>query len=158
MQSILIGGFFDDLHGRKSGYINKLVDAMTLCGNSIDTVINGGTYQELNDAFLSLKDYQIIYWFVDVSNDLEKYLPLIKQEYPKAYLISSKYNQGRYSIIELMQRALSAKANLLIEFNKKDDQIIASLYDPLCNCYCYEESDINTIANTLVNRVRFITS
>ena len=158
MQKILlVSGVFDDQGGRPSGYMSKLGSAIQQQGCML-THLNGGTLKELASMFGKVSNYQIVMWMADVDNAIEKYLPNIKKLHPHIYLVSSKYNQDRYSVLELMQRALSAKSNLLLEFNKRDNKILATLYDPLCNAYCVDESDVYQVAKTLIDRLNFITT
>ncbi len=156
MNTILVGGVFDDKGGRASGYVVKLANALYQHGMKC-TIVNGGTLPELADIYYNLSQYQVIFWMVDVDNELEKYLPQIKASYPHSFLISSKYNQGRYTVKDLMQRALSAKSNLLIEFNKSKGKVLATVYDPLCNAYCVDEANVNHVAEVLAERLKFIT-
>lgn len=149
---VLVGGKFDD-NPKKSGYINKLFDAMMRI-NKLGVLYNGGTFDELIKIFSAVQEFTVIFWMPDVPNDKEKLVKDIKKECPHSLLITSKNNiKNKYSFLDLVAHALNLKSNLFIEFTKPNDLVLASIYDPLGNSYCQPSDDINLIAVTLMNRI-----
>jgi len=150
---ILIGGRFSD-DGRSSGYIQRLFDAMQpFC---VGRLVNGGTFEELQNLIGELDQYEIIIWMPDVPNDKEKLVKDIKIRYPKSILVISKNNlDDHYTLLELIARALNVKANLFVEFrnpNNNPREIMAGVYDPLGNRFC-SSLNIDHVAVTLLSRL-----
>jgi hypothetical protein len=69
-------------------------------------------------------------------------------------LITSKRNNNEYSFQELIQKALSSKSNLVIEFTKVNDIYQMKLFDPLGNVW-YIGTDIEAFVKSLVDRLLF---
>jgi hypothetical protein len=151
---ILVGGFFSDEGGRPSGYVRKLFEAMQpFCTGKL---INGGSFRELVALAESLEAFEVIFWMPDVPNEKEKFVKKIKVSYPKSILVTSKNNlDGMHPFYELVARALSIKSNLFVEFTDPDHnsrELMASIYDPLGNCFC-QSKNIDNIAASLISRV-----
>ena len=130
----LFGGNFNDLGGMPSGYIDTLFDALNaaLIGGK---KYNGGYYSDLPNLIDKIEDDDIIFWMPNIPNDKPKLIAEIKNRCQKGVLITSKTNsEDKYSIHELISRALSSKSNLFIEFKKKE-KVEASLLDPLGNIF-----------------------
>jgi hypothetical protein len=95
----------------------------------------------------------------NVPNDLNK-IRDIKLRNPRAILCTSKRNiSGKYSIQDIIARALNVKANLIIEIYKKfgDDKYAFKLLDPLGNMW-YNDTDIPRLCNVLYNRLIYLKS
>ena len=156
---LIVGGHFGDevADCRPSPYIQKLFDAMTVI-NPHGTLKNGGKYEELqgimeNACCFSPASYEVILWVPDVSNDKEKLVGKIKGVNPGVILVTSKNNKdGKYSFMELVARALHDKANLFVEFTKKEGKVMAAVHDPLGNEFC-RSIDIDRVALALVLRL-----
>lgn len=142
---IVIGGRFDDIGGRPSGYVRKLYEYLSAMNNS-GVLVNGGTFEDLKgmvEYICESAPCKALLWFPDVPNDKEKLVRQIKVRNPKLLLVTSKNNLDRkYSFMELIARALQVKANLLVEFTDPvhdPKRIHASVYDPLGNCFSRTE-------------------
>jgi len=152
VRTLIVGGTFDSNGGRPSGYIRKLFR------DSDGVIINGGDLKSLEDAFQAAQtSAELIFWMPDVDNSLPKYVNQIKAENPTAYLVISKSNiGGKYSTLELIARALDAKANLLVEFTKREDAIVATVLDPLGNAFVYREPLIQAVYSGMMKRIQEI--
>ena len=151
---LIVGGIFDNEGGRPS----KLIDSLykEIAGTSGYEVIlyNGGLVSDLqNYIFPSVVEYAVVLWFANVSNDEDK-LRDVKALNPKAILITSKRNDNnKYTFAELISRALAIKANLTIEFSKKEDKLFNMvLFDPLGNVF-YDGFDVAELSNKLMIRI-----
>jgi hypothetical protein len=161
---VIIGGDFNDDGGRPSGYIKKFAedvsetipDIFDRC-NHLE-IMNGGYFDELETQDLSV--YDIIIWLANVPNDKPKIIRTIKLNYPTAILVTSKNNiDGKYGTMDLVARALQTKSNLLIEFTKDEDGVIAStIIDPLCNCYLEKSIYIEDVTYCLLYRINELMS
>lgn len=155
MKALFVGGDFGELP-KSSGYVNKLKQQLTF--DNID-FYNGGTFSELEEIVKTIKDYNIILWFANVSNDKEKLVNSIKELNQKCILITSKNNIGdRYTFHNITARMLKVKANLCVVFNNNESIINASIIDPLMNCFSLNESDIKVTANKLESRIKELVS
>jgi len=162
MKTLYVAGTFDDGFGRPSRYASQLYAALAQCGafgadwpNEETVVSNGGNYSDLANLVDRAPEFQIIYWFADMSNDYPKLLSQIKKSNPHALLISSKNNRGDYAPLHLMARALQSRSNLLLEFTREDSRSkwAATLWDPLGNIYTDHVTDITAVAQALAQRV-----
>ena len=133
---LFVGGNFDKENGRPSRLIEKIY-AELLKHSDLKTVLcNGGNIKELHNEILpSVIDYDIVMWFANVSNDEIK-IRDVKAINPKTILINSKRNDNnKYTFSELISKSLSVKANLTIEFSKKDRAFNMMLFDTLGNVF-----------------------
>lgn len=161
---LFVCGSWDDEGGRESNYCKKLIDEFSYIHPkdcNVD-VFNGGSFSELEEIISeenahNLRDYSVIFWIVNVPNDKPKLLSKVKQLAPHSMLVTSKVNNDRYSNLDLVSRALAAKANLLIEFNHNEKkQIMAQVIDPLGNCFLPHCSDIKELATVLRHRLVYL--
>lgn len=161
---LIVGGDFDDKNGRKSNYIEKFYGwflSHSLYYNTLKSeikinYINGGNINELQK--IDVKSLDILLWFPNISNDIKnKYLNEFKEINNKLILVQSKFNNGRYTTLDLIARMLKSKSNLLIEFNKDENNITSSIIDPLGNQY-YQGDDIKELTYYLTKRLYFIVS
>ena len=148
MNIVIIGGNWDELNGKQSGYVNKLSYCLQQLNNNV-TTYNGGNFLQLkNEIINNLSNHRVIIWMPNISNNYEKLLINIKRLYPLSLLVSSKRNNLEYVIQDLVKHALRVKANLLIEFLTVSDivyeesvpdslrkNIFSRLIDPLGNCF-----------------------
>jgi hypothetical protein len=137
---LAVGGTFDDNGGSMSGYYAKFISSFhDYCDHHI-TSFNGGTFEKLNQIFNYQGNYDYIIWMANVPNDKPKLVSAIKQKWPKAILVISKANfDDKYTLMDLVYRALNAKANLIVEFKGENKYVTANIYDPLGNIFCYRE-------------------
>ena len=152
----IIGGYFGDDDGKRSGWVEKLRNAIRpLC--NMEVFWNGGKYSYLNDILNKLPDTGVVIWMADIPNDKPKIVQQIKEKYPKLILVTSKRNLDyKYTLSELMSRALAIKSNLLIEIGGDKNKLEATLLDPLANAYAYKETDIQKLAHVLIRRLEFL--
>lgn len=149
----IVAGTFDDNGGRKSSFAEKLSQNLSL---KTDVVLfNGGYYSQLSDIIKSLPSHDCsVLWFVDIPNDKLKIINDIKEINNKIYLVISKRNFDQsYSIMDLVSRALSAKANLLLEFSGSKDNIHFTVLDPLANIFMFKSNNIEELSSVLYNRL-----
>lgn len=152
MDALLVTGTFDE-NGGKPSYIGQQL-AAAFAKNYNTTLINGGYIDQLN---VDVTKFKIILWMPNVSNDLEKILPNIKQANPKAILISSKrVIEKEYKESDVIGRLLKSKSNLGIMITKQEFYNF-KLLDPLGNCYC-DTRNTNVLAESMVERINFILS
>ena len=174
--TLMIAGNFDENGGRPSSFAEKffneiasdlynVFDPETFHGDA--EIVNGGTYETLKNIATNkptdrtkytLSEYDTVFWFPNVSNELDKVRD-IKDINPRCMLITSKRNDGnKYNFQELVQRALAVKANLVCEFSKKaEKQFNIRVFDPL-GCVYTDTTDIKTAAKQLTERLKFIKS
>ncbi len=159
---LFVGGTFNDEGGKGSGYVRRLFDAIDnvfdLWGEThLSDRINGGHFEDLRNILESETSYDVIFWFANVPNTEEKLLKRVKETWPKAMLVMSKRNDtGKYTLKELVFRALGVKANLIVEFFKNKNQeglVYASVFDPLGNAFGARMSDYYDLAEVLVKRL-----
>jgi hypothetical protein len=147
MNWLFVGGMFDDVGGRASGYFGKLWQAVAALYPGANTfVVNGGKFSKLAD--LATYKATHIVWMVDVSNEYEKLLPSIMEANPGAVLIQSKSNiGGRYSREQLFARMRASGAEMLIEFDRGCvGHITAGLLSVSGRYIGYSGSDIGNLA------------
>lgn len=157
MKILCVGGTFDNEKGKSSSLINKMCDRIKEDNDIELTICNGGNVTDLhNDIIQSVKDYDIVMWFANVSNDEVKVRD-VKAINPKTILITSKRNDDeKYSFAELISRALSIKANLTIEFSKKEDGLFnMTVFDPLGVVY-YNGTNIDHMTTALLGRAKIL--
>ena len=155
MNIIIIGGTFDDEGGKPSGLINKMSQSFEKQNINV-TLHNGGYFDNLKNIMNNIKE-DVILWMVNVPNDKEK-IRDIKSIYPKKYLIMSKRNNNEYSFAELINRALSQKANLMLEFQRLTDKFEMRVFDPLGSVWCDYTSEIDNVTESIINRLNYIMS
>ena len=147
---LFVGGNWDLNGGKKS----KIVDEFSKHLPNA-TVYNGGNYNDLNKILDSCTEYDVVIWWANVPNELPK-IRNVKDINYKTMLVSSKRNiDNKYSFQDLLQRALSLKSNLTVEFSKNNNIYGMKLFDPLGNVW-YEGTNIEDCAYELLDRLNFI--
>lgn len=151
---LIVGGTFDQKGGRPSGLIKSINSELIKCNEFSVLCYNGGMVECLHkDILPSVKHYDVVLWFANVSNDEDK-LRDVKAINPKTILITSKRNDNyKYTFAELISRALSIKANLTVEFSKQDDKFNMMLFDPLGNVF-YGGIEVSELCARLINRTK----
>lgn len=160
MYILLVGGTWTPAKEggcKKSGFVEKCGQALRDYGCRI-VVYNGGDYEDLQQIAETAPDYDAVFWWPNVSNDLPK-IRDIKVIAPHTMLVNSKRNDGdKYSFMELVQRSLAVKANLTVELKKNDDgKFDIMVFDPL-GCAWYKGSDIYNAMFALAERLAFLRS
>lgn len=163
MKNILfVGGTFDDnLDGRPSSVCDKMIDILdTYCmSNNVNFIFqNGGKFIEIEEILNMVNDYDVIFWFPNISNDEIK-LRNIKELNPRAILITSKRNDNnKYNYSQLINLALKLKSNLFFEFSKKSNNLFnIKILDPLGNLF-YDGMSIENSILTAIYRVEILSN
>ena len=149
---LLVGGTWNEKGGMPSSIIKKMHKIM-----NVARVHNGGNYEDLRKIIESTPKYDYVFWFANVeNNDLAK-IRNVKDYNPKCMLITSKRNDNnKYDYEELLQRALSQKANLCFEFSKVADKLFnIRVFDPL-GCVWYDGTDITLAVQACLNRLEYL--
>lgn len=159
---LIVGGTFEELGGKPSGYITKLF------GEETGLLINGGNVEQLQNKSMiyAIEQAKIIYWFPNVQSVRDEWIKAkykfvrdIKKINQKCILVTSKRNDdGAYNTLELMAHALGNKSNLLVEFKIKAGRIESRVLDPLANCWLDWTEDIDRLRKVLYDRVQKLLS
>lgn len=155
MKIVIVGGDWNNSGGKPSGFISKFANACFSIAN-IETgdIYNGGNFEHLECIKQDLKHYDIIFWMANIPNEYEKNVD-IKQMYPEKIVVYSKRNNNEYTTKEIISKALSLKANLLITFTKNENLITSTVLDPLGNLW-FEGTEIHALANALIERLNIL--
>lgn len=157
MNILFVAGTYDTNGGRASGLAKKIRDVLS--ENNVIEFYNGGSYDFLANLMHQIESkptYDSIWWFANVPNDLPK-LKGVKEVQPYTMLVSSKRNNNEYSDMEVVQRALAKKANLLFEFSKADAQFKMRVLDPL-GCIWANTFDVNEAVTKAMDRLAYLKS
>jgi len=151
-QSMLfVAGTWDDNGGKPSGYMSKLAEELKFFYDV--EYYNGGSFDEL-EHIIDTQSSRIIFWFADVPNDKPKLVSGLKSKRADTILITSKRNDDeKYSFMELISRALSNKANLMLVISKWGDQFLGTVIDPLGNKFADKVHSISNLAGKLACRI-----
>jgi hypothetical protein len=150
---LIVGGTFDNEGGRPSSLINSIFNEIAGTSGYEVNLFNGGLVSDLHEHILpEVLNYEVVLWFANVPNDEEK-IRDVKAINPKCILITSKRNDNdKYTFAELISRALAIKANLTIEFSKRDDKFNMMLFDPLGNVF-YDGFMVKDMCDRMLIRV-----
>ena len=179
MKILIVGGtwtvetenVFED--NRRSSLVDKVAIAIKdYCRDNyknecIVDLYNGGCYYYLEDILNKTPEYDIVFWWANVpDNDLTK-IRDVKGVAPHTMLVTSKRNDGdKYNFMELTQRALAAKANLMFEFKKEDCEgdsgsskkmFRINVFDPL-GCQWYGGFDATDAVCAAMERLEYLSS
>lgn len=155
MKILFCGGTFDNNGGEKSGIVRKAAEYLNT--NNEVTLYNGGFYEELNNIIQSVINYEVVIWWANVPNELEK-IRNIKEINYKAMLVTSKRNvKGKYSFQDMLGRMFTTKSNLCVEFTKDENKYNFMLFDPLGNVWA-KTSEIKALMDSMVRRIEFLRS
>jgi hypothetical protein len=103
-------------------------------GYGLYTTVNGGTIQDLEEIVNEVDKFSAVIWMPNICNSETKFLPKIKEKAPHIVLISSKRNDNdNYTFKEIVDRALKARSQLLIEVQRSFGHLYFRLVDPLGN-------------------------
>jgi hypothetical protein len=160
MDIVLVGGDFDNETCRPSKII-QMIGKELRANNYVEKleVYNGGSYDTLEDILDVCEDTDVIMWFPNVSNEMDKVRD-IKARYPKKMLVSSKNNlDGKYTVSDLVAHGLMMKSNLMVEFAWGVNCLIfMRLLDPLGNVWQEHTPNVHSLANNMVYRLRDLMS
>ncbi|KKN72208.1 hypothetical protein LCGC14_0413450 [marine sediment metagenome] len=160
MRTLLVAGRFDEHGGKPSGYARKL--GVELHAHLPGTVVvNGGPIEDIPRAARQGADYyDVVLWMPDLQNDLPKYVEGLKSRNRKLLLVTSKRNLAGddYSIEDVVARALTHKANLVLMVSGEREKVRGTVLDPLGVAHCLDEPDVREVARTLANRIEQLRS
>lgn len=121
-------------YGRPSSVAAKIVDEIKNYGaeknpNDLDindiAFVNGGNFAKLENIMngnddIKLENYGVTFWFPNIpDNNLPKFRD-VKSVNPRTMLVMSKRNDdNKYTFQQIIHRALTQKANLVMEFSKQ---------------------------------------
>lgn len=153
-------------YGKASGLATKVIKEL-IPHASVLKFVNGGYYPDLQSLLDSAKNFDIVFWWANVANDLPK-IRDVKEAAPHVMLITSKRNDNnKYSFMELNQKALASKSNLVFEFSKIVPIVSPALdntpvfkmrvFDPL-GCLWYDGTDIHDCVERAMQRLDFISN
>lgn len=142
-------------YGKQSGLISKFIDLLIPYSDDI-VFHNGGKYSDLQSDLNNAKNFDIVFWFANVDNSLPKVRD-VKEVAPKVMLVTSKRNDNeKYTTMEVVQRALAAKANLIFEFSKLENGTFNSrVLDPLGNLW-YNGTDLELLIKNAMDRLAIL--
>ena len=144
MKILFVGGTWDLDKGKKSNLVEKISNNLPNV-----TLYNGGNYNDFEKILQTTKNYDVVLWWPNVSNELPK-VRNVKEINYKTMLVSSKNNvDNKYSFQDLLQRALSSKSNLMVEFTKQNNLYNIRLFDPLGNLW-YEGTNVEEFSKELI--------
>lgn len=155
MKILFVAGSFDIDGGKPSSLANKIYEVMG--NNHTVDFHNGGYYDELKTYLDSTPNYDSVWWFANVPNDLPK-IRDVKEIAPFVMFVASKRNDNnKYSTQEIIQRALAQKANLLFEFSKTDSMFNMRVLDPL-GCVWADTTDVVDATKKALDRLIYLKS
>lgn len=157
IKTLFVGGTFDRDGGRPSGLIDSIIGHVLTDTRFDVTIFNGGKVADLHQVIWpSVVDYDVVFWFANVSNEEVKVRD-VKSLNPKCILITSKRNDDyKYTFAELISRALAIKANLTVEFARRDFKFNMSVFDPLGNIF-YDGFEVSEMVPCMMNRIYQLT-
>lgn len=137
-------------------------------GDDFDVeMYNGGCYYNLEIILNKASEYDIVFWWANVPDNSLPKIRNVKEVAPKVMLVSSKRNDGdKYSFMELTQRALASKSNLVFEFKKMDREIKPghveklfhiNVFDPL-GCQWFDGWDVSESTHAAMDRLCYLHS
>lgn len=124
MKTIIVGGNFGETP-KESKIINTLGD---LFANS--DVLNGGTLDDIVNVDLS--PYDLVLWFPNMSNEIEKIYPRKKQG---AVLVCSKVMREGYTDADAISRIFRMGANAVTAITTTEKPFKFKLMDALGNAW-----------------------
>lgn len=147
-------------YGKSSHLVDNVIKEMVSQISDEDTItcFNGGKYSDLEDILKTASEYDYVFWWANVDNNLPK-IRNVKEIAPYCMLINSKRDdKDKYSFQELIQRSLAAKANLTWKFKKISDKTFEiTIFDPLGSVW-FKGTDIKEAVNICINRLAFLKS
>lgn len=159
MRILITAGTWNHNGGKPSGLIAKMADIIMQTNDAV-CFYNGGNYENLQKILDDTPNFDIVFWFANISNDLPK-IRDVKSIAPHVMLITSKRNDDqKYSFQELVQRTLAVKANLTFEFSKQHGEtpmFNIRVFDPL-GCQWYNGLDMQSACNAAMERLTYLKS
>ena len=159
MNILFIGGNFNKEGGSPSGLIDKFINIIKKENVNNFLYYNGGSYEQLNSIIEKVKEFDYVFWWPNVPNELDK-IRDVKKINPKVMLISSKRNtEGKYTFQDLLERSFATKSNLCIEFTYENNssKYHFRVFDLLGNIWA-DTSNIEECMMKILNRAKFLKS
>lgn len=154
MKILFVAGTFNNDGGKASKLVEKFAQEIAKCGYDI-TIHNGGYFKEISEYLQETKNYDVVFWWANVPNNYEK-IRDVKEVNPKCMLITSKRNDNaKYNFAQLINFALTRKANLCVEFSKQNGIFEIMVFDPLGTMW-YKGTDISQSAKKIMERLEFL--
>lgn len=151
MKILFVGGNF----GNKPKE-SKIV--RTLSNGLANKVLNGGSLDDLKEILNCITKYDVVVWMPNISNNVEKFLLQIKEKHPHIILISSKRNDGKYTLLDLVNRALVSKSQVLIEFHTEDGIRLVDALGNTSEYFSYNNEDILKLQEKLAERIKILSA
>ncbi|MGV8086325.1 MAG: class II aldolase/adducin family protein [Candidatus Woesearchaeota archaeon] len=157
IKTLFVGGNFDDKEGKKSTISQIISDTLQknvfeIPGINLDCY-NGGTFKELEKIVQNCGQYELIFWFPNISNDKDKLVKQLKVLNPEHILVTSKNNmENKYLFEDLIYHALNNHSNLFLEFTKENDRIKGRIIDPLGNVFLDHNDNFELVSQVLKKR------
>ena len=145
---LFVGGKFDEYGGKRSEVVN-------IAFKSIRSDIeyhNGGHFSQLEKIIAKIHNFELIYWFADVSNDKPKLIQEIKKKNETCVLVTSKRNFGEYTFNDIVAHGLRNKSNLMVEISKQGERFNGRILDPLGNVFLDYEEDFGIVGKVVEKR------
>lgn len=153
----------EETYGKESHLIAKMYNLLLNEKDFDIDYFNGGKYEDLEELVNKSNEYNIIFWMANVPNELPK-IRDVKKVNPMALVIGSKRNHYdykkeklEYTFVDILNKSLSQRNNLTIEFSKLKDEnrFKMLLFDPLGTCW-YDGYDLKMLVESMLARIRFI--
>lgn len=156
MKKLFVGGTFNNDNGKSSKIANEVF--ANLHQDNFDFV-NGGNVSQLEDIIHHIKDFQLIYWFANVSNDEPKLVREIKRINSECILVTSKRNvEKKYDFADLIYHSLNIKSNLAVEITQQQEKYLGRVFDPLGNVFLDHTSNFGLVGKVLEKRTNELLS
>ena len=137
MKTLIVGGDFGDTP-KPSSVVNKIAEFIK--GSD---VMNGGSLSKIQN--IDLEPYDLILWFPNMSNDIEKIYPKKKQG---AVLICSKVMREEYTDVDAVERIFKMNANAVLSIRSNTRPFSFKLIDALGNSWI-ETSDLDFLSHEI---------
>lgn len=164
-QILFVGGTWTNVqdsdtktYGKPSHLVSQFCQALQKHFDGTIDLYNGGNFAELPTLLDKTPNYDFVFWWTNVDNILPK-CRNVKDIAPFTMLVNSKRDDDdKYDFQELIQRTLTAKANLTVKFKKIADKTFEiTIFDPLGSVW-YHGTDISKAAEICMQRLLFLKS
>lgn len=134
---LIVTGTFNEEGGKPSYFGQEIYESFKSFFGDVVQQHNGGSLDSLQDCFLTVSQYKIIFWMPHIDNAVDKFLANIKKENPTALLIQTRRNDfNNYTTFQIVERMFSVHANLCLEISKIEKSVYSfRVLDPLGNLW-----------------------
>lgn len=132
---LVVTGTFNEDGGRPSYFGQEIYESFKKVFGEVVQHYNGGSLDNLQECFLTVSQYKIIFWMPHIDNAVDKFLANIKIENPTATLIRARRNDfNNYTTFQVVETMFSVHANLCLEVSKIEKSVYCfRVLDPLGN-------------------------